>query len=103
MIITPTNTSEFVVGTIIKLTEANPFQEFFVSLQSLLKKGQLVDLHIAFSPIKANSRDKRIHKHTGVPVNMTMVGAHFKISSNGRNPFEKQKAWGKNASKTKDE
>ncbi len=34
---------------------------------------------------------------------MTMLGAHFKISSNGKNPFEKQKAWGNKAKKVKEE
>jgi hypothetical protein len=35
---------------------------------------------------------------------MMMLSAHFQISiSNGRNPFEKQKIWGKNATKGKDE
>jgi hypothetical protein len=32
-----------------------------------------------------------------------MLGAHFKISSNGKNPFDKQKVWGKGANKNKDE
>ncbi len=32
-----------------------------------------------------------------------MLGAHFKISSNGRNPFEKQRVWGKGANKNKEE
>jgi hypothetical protein len=34
---------------------------------------------------------------------MTMPGTHFKISSNGRNPIEKQKVWGKGANKNKEE
>ena len=33
---------------------------------------------------------------------MTMLGAHFKISSNEKNPFEKQKEWRK-AKKDKEE
>jgi hypothetical protein len=33
---------------------------------------------------------------------MTVLGAHFKISSNGKIPFEKQKQWGK-AKKDKEE
>ncbi len=32
-----------------------------------------------------------------------MLGAHFKITSNGRNPFEKQKTWGDKAKKDKEE
>jgi hypothetical protein len=34
---------------------------------------------------------------------MTLLGAHFKISSNGCNPFEKQKVWGKGSNKNKEE
>jgi hypothetical protein len=77
----------------IKLKEANPIQEFVVSLQYLLNNGQLVNPYFALSLIKANSWDKRIHKHTSIPINMTILGAHFKISSNERNSFEKQKVW----------
>jgi hypothetical protein len=32
-----------------------------------------------------------------------MLGAHFKISSNGKNPFKKQKAWGNKTKKDKEE
>jgi hypothetical protein len=79
----------------IELKDANPFQEFIVALQNLLKNGQLVYPHIAFCPIKVNGRDKKIHKQLGIPVNMTMLGAHFKISSgNGKNPFAKQRRYG---------
>jgi hypothetical protein len=88
----------------IELKDANPFQEYTVALQNLLKNGQLVDPHFAFFPIKANGGDKKIHEQSGIPVNMTMLGAHFKISSgNGKNPFDKQKIWGKGANKNKDE
>jgi hypothetical protein len=34
---------------------------------------------------------------------MTMLGAHFKISSNGKNPFKKQKALGNKTKKDKEE
>jgi hypothetical protein len=34
---------------------------------------------------------------------MTMLGEHFKTSSNGKNPFKKQKAWGNKAKKDKEE
>jgi hypothetical protein len=87
----------------IELKDANPFQEYIVALQNLLKNGQLVDPHFAFCPIKANGGDKKIHEQSGIPVNMTMLGAHFKISSNSKNPFDKQKVWGKGANKNKDE
>jgi hypothetical protein len=87
----------------IKLTGANPTQEFIVNIQKLLKNGQLVDKSFTFSPVKSDRRDKTIHKTLGVPTNMTMLGAHFKISSNGKNPFEKQKVWGNKTKKDKEE
>ncbi len=35
---------------------------------------------------------------------MTVLGAHFKISSGyGKKPFEKQKIWGKGSNKNKEE
>jgi hypothetical protein len=34
---------------------------------------------------------------------MTMLSAYFSISQNGRNPFDKQKVWGENSSKNKEE
>jgi hypothetical protein len=96
--------SRVIIETSIKLKDANPFNEFIVSLQTLLKNGQLVDPHFAFCPIKPSSGEKKIHAHADIPINMTMLSAHFQISiSNGRNPFEKQKIWGKNATKGKDE
>jgi hypothetical protein len=49
----------------------------------------------AFCPIDPDGTDKKIHESSGIPTNMTMLGAHFKISSNSKNPFEKQKQWGR--------
>jgi hypothetical protein len=49
----------------------------------------------SFCSIDPDGKDKKIHETSGIPTNMTMLGAHFKISSNGKNPFEKQKQWGK--------
>jgi hypothetical protein len=93
-----------IVNGVIELKDANPFQEFIAALQNLLKNGQLVDPHFAFCPIKVNGGDKKIHEQSGIPVNMTMLGANFKIlSGNGKNPFDKQKVWGKGANKNKDE
>ncbi len=77
-------------------------QDFIVNLQELLKNGQMVDKMFAFFPINPDGTDKKIHETSGIVTNMTMLGAHFKISSNGRNPFEKQKRWGK-AKKDKEE
>ena len=49
----------------------------------------------AFCPINPDGTDKKIHETSGIVTNMTMLGVHFMISSNGRNPFKKQKQWGK--------
>jgi hypothetical protein len=95
--------SRVVVEGSIKLSDTNPFQEFVFGLQNLLKNGQLVDPFFAFCPINTGGLEKKIHESSGIPINMTMLGAHFKISSNGRNPFEKQKVWGKGANKNKEE
>ncbi len=92
-----------VVEGSIKLSDTNPFQEFVIGLQNLLKNGQLVDPFFEFCPINTGGLEKKIHELSGIPINMTMLGTHFKISSNGRNPFERQKVWGKGANKNKEE
>jgi hypothetical protein len=91
-----------IVDTSIKLTGSTPVQDFIVHLQELLKNGQMVDKMFAFCPINPDGTDKKIHEISGIVTNMTMLGTHFKISSNGKNPFEKQKQWGK-AKKDKEE
>ncbi len=68
-----------------------------------MKNGQLVDPKFAFCPVNTDSKDKKIFDHTGIPINMTMLGAHVKILNFGRNPFMKQKTWGKGTSKGKKE
>ncbi len=90
-----------VVEASIKLLDTNPFQDFVVGLQSLLKNGQLVDPLFAFCLINTGGLEKKIHELSGIPINMTMLGAYFKISSNGQNRFEKQKIWGKGVNKTR--
>jgi hypothetical protein len=95
--------SRLVVEASIKLSNDNPFQDFIVALQNLLKNGQLVDPLFAFSPIKIGGLEKKIHEWSGIPINMTLLGTHFKISSNVHNPFEKQKGWGKGNNKNKEE
>jgi hypothetical protein len=92
-----------VIKESIKLLDSNPFQEFILCLQNLLKNGQLVDPFFAFSPINTGGAEKKLHELSGIPINMAMLGAHFKISSNGRNPFEKHRVWGKGANKNKEE
>ncbi len=62
-----------------------------------------MDPKFAFCPVNPDSKDKKIFDHTGIPINMTMLGAHVRISSFGRNPFKKQKVWGKTANKGKEE
>ena len=91
-----------IVDASIKLTGSTPVQDFIVHLQELLKNGLMVDKTFAFCPINPNGSDKKIHEISGIVTNMTMLGAHFKISSNKKNPFEKQKQWGK-AKKDKEE
>ncbi len=78
----------------IELKGESPVQEFIVSLQELLKNGQMVDKNFAFCPVKQDGGTKKIHDQSSIPNNMTLLSAHFKILSNkGRNPFEKQKVW----------
>jgi hypothetical protein len=84
-----------IVEASIKLTGSAPVQDFTVNLQQLLKNGQLVDKMFAFCPIDLDGTDKKIHEVSGIQPNMTILGAQFKISSNGKNPFEKQKQWEK--------
>ncbi len=87
--------SRTIVEASIKLTGSAPVQDFIVNLQELLKNGQMVDKMFALCSINPDGADKKIHETSGIVSNMTMLGAHFKISSNGRSPFEKQKQWGK--------
>ncbi len=82
---------QVIVEASIKLTGSAPVQDFIVNLQELLKNGQFVDKMFAFCPIDPYGMDKKIHETSGIPTNMTMLGTHFNISSNGRNPFKKQK------------
>ncbi len=80
-----------IVEAFIKLTGSAPVQDFIVNLQKLLKNGQLVDKMFAFCPIDPDGTDKKINEVSGIQSNMTVLGAQFKISSNGKNPFAKQK------------
>jgi hypothetical protein len=84
-----------IVEASIKLTGSAPVQDFIVNIQELLKNGQLVNKMFAFCPIDPDGTDKKIHEVSGIQTNMTILGAHFKISSNDKNPFEKQKQWKK--------
>jgi hypothetical protein len=77
-------------------------QDFIVKLQELLKNGQFIDKIFAFCPIDPDGMDKKICETSGIPTNITMLGTHFKISSNGKNLFKKLKRWGK-AKKDKEE
>ena len=81
----------------ILLKSDTPVHKFIMTLQELLKNGQLVDKFFSFCPVKEDGRAKRITNPSGVPTNMTLLSAFFKISSmKGRNPFEKQKVWKNN-------
>ena len=69
-----------------------PVQEFIVNLQELLKNDQMVDKSFTFCPVKDDGHVKKIQDPSGIPTNMTLLSAYFKISSTkGRTPFEKQK------------
>jgi hypothetical protein len=52
-----------IVEASIKLTEANPMQEFIVNLQKLLKNGQLVDKFFAFSPVNPTGERRKFTSH----------------------------------------
>lgn len=81
----------------ILLKSDTPVQEFIVNLQELLKNGQLVDQSFAFCAVKDDGRAKKIRESSGVPNNMTLLSAYFKISgAKGRNAFEKQKVFKNN-------
>jgi hypothetical protein len=81
----------------IVLKSDTPVQEFSMTLQELLKNGQLVDKAFFFCPVKDDGQAKRISDPSAVPTNMTLLSAFFKIySMKGRNPFEKQKVWKNN-------
>jgi hypothetical protein len=75
-----------IVEASAKLTGATRTQEFIVNLQELLKNGQLVDKFFAFCPVKPDGGEKKIHKASGVPTNMTMLGAHLKYPAMGGTP-----------------
>ncbi len=73
------------------------------NLQKLLKNGQLVDKYFAFCLVKDDWWVKKIQDPTGLPTNMTLLSAYFKILSNkGRNSFGKQKVY-KNNNEVKDQ
>jgi hypothetical protein len=91
-----------IVEASIILSGVTPVQEFIVNLQELLKNRQLVDKIFTFCLINLEGADKKIYETSDIPSNMTMLDTHFKMLSNGKNPFEKQKQWGK-AKKDKEE
>ena len=81
----------------IELRGETPMQEFVVSLQELLKNGQMVDKSFAYCPVKENSGAKLLHEAPHIPTNMTLLSCYFKMSNfKGRNPFEKQKVYKNN-------
>ncbi len=88
------NFPRVLVEASIALKGDNPELDFMTSLQELLKNGQIVDKNFAFCPVKPDGGTKKIHDPSKVPTNMTLLSAHFKISSTkNKNPFEKQKVW----------
>jgi hypothetical protein len=72
----------------VTLKSETTVQEFIINLQELLKNSQLVDKNFAFCPVKDDGRVKKIQDPTGLPTNMTLLSAYFKILSNkGWNSF----------------
>jgi hypothetical protein len=63
----------------VTLKSETPDQDFIVNLQELLKNSQLVDKKISFYPVKYDGWVKKIHDQTGLPTNMTLLSAFFKI------------------------
>ena len=56
-----------------------------------------MDKLFAFCSVKEDGRAKKIRDNSGIPTNMTLLSAYFKISgTKGRNPFEKQKVYKNN-------
>ena len=69
---------------------------FIEALRELLRNGKMVDKHFAFAPVKHSNKEGLISDASSIPNNMTLLSNHFKISYQGsKNPFEKQKVWGK--------
>jgi hypothetical protein len=69
---------------------------FIEALRELLRNGKMVDKHFAFAPVKRSNKEELISDASSIPNNMTLLSNHFKISYQGsKNPFEKQKVWGK--------
>jgi hypothetical protein len=76
-----------------------PENYFIKALRELLRKGKIEDKHFAFAPVKKGEGDYYcISKANSIPNNMTVLSnKHFNISYQGdKNPFKKQKVWGKN-------
>jgi hypothetical protein len=91
-----------IIEACIQITGDNPEGKFVHAIQELLRNGQIVDKHFAYAPIKPDGATP-ISDPSKIPINMTVLRAYFKISSqNGRNPFEQQKVWGK-SKKSKDD
>ena len=83
-----------VVEASIALKSENPEQEFVANLQELLKNGQMVDKSLVLCPVKVEGGERKVHDHTKIPTNITLLSGYIKISSlKNRNPFEKQKVY----------
>jgi hypothetical protein len=92
-----------IVEACIQVSGNGPKRKFVETLQDFLQNAQIVDKHFGFAPVKEN-RGKLIFGAGKISLNMTVLGAYFKISSQGgRNPFKRQKVWGKNKTKKGDE
>ncbi len=73
------NFKRILVEASIELKSENPEQEYIVNLQELMKNAQMVDKNFAFCPVKQDGTTKKIGGQSGIPTNMTMLSAYFKI------------------------
>jgi hypothetical protein len=60
------NFSRVLVEASIQLKGDTPEQEFIVSLQELLKNGQMVDKNFVFCPVKPEGGNKKIHDPSSI-------------------------------------
>ena len=93
--------SHVIVEAMSQLSGDNPCAQFVLSIQELLRKGQIVDKHFAYVSIKSTGA-VLLSDPSKIPVNMTVLGAYFKYNNpNGCSPFKRQKDW-KNKNKKSD-
>ncbi len=86
--------SRIILELVSLLKSDKAFEEFTQALIAFLANAQMVDPKFVINPLDPNSKEKNISSKGEISTNMSKLGAHVKISSNG-NVFSKQKVWGK--------